>query len=134
MATKSVDKIFDLFQTFQKSLDSQPPMATMREEISMMNFKIKPVQGDISFLDFNNQQLIEVLWRLGKLDDFFQKEFKKLAINQQTIFLNFFQNLHGDLQRKLNQLNLKSNKNLVSSTPFLEMEIIKERQETKKTN
>lgn len=134
MTKKTTDKIFDLFQTFQKSLDNQPPVAAMREEISMMNFKIKPVQGDISFLDFNNQQLIEVLWKLGKLDDFFQKEFKKLAVDQQTVFLNFFQNLHGDLQKKLNQLNLKSNKNTMSSIPFLEMEIIKERQETKKTN
>lgn len=134
MAKKSVDKIFDLFQTFQKSLDNQPPAAAMREEILMMNFKIKPVQGDISFLNFNNQRLIEVLWSLGKLDDFFQKEFKKLAVNQRPVFLNFFQNLHSDLQRKLNQLNLKTSKIPVSSTPFLEMEIIKERQETKKTN
>jgi hypothetical protein len=134
MAKKKTEEIFELFQYFQKSLENQPPVEAMREEIRMMNFKIKPLHGDVSFLDFNNNQLIEVLWRLGKLDDFFQKEFGRLRPKQQEIFLGFFHNLHNNLQKKLNQLNLKTKKPTAFDAPILEMEIIKEKLDKRKPN
>ena len=134
MKTKTIDKILELFQTFQKNLEVRPSLETMYEEVRMMRFKIKPIQGDVGLLNLNNQQLIEVLWQLGKLEEFFQKQFNKLTPAQKEVFFNFFSEMHNKFQNKLNQLNLKSGKNLPTTASFFEMEIIKERQETKKPN
>ena len=47
----------------------------MFEEVRMMKFKIKPIQGDVSAFNLKNERFIESLWSLGKLDEFFHKEF-----------------------------------------------------------
>ncbi len=132
MRKKTIDKILELFTGFRKNLEIKPPINVMYEEVRMMKFKIKPLQGDVTLLDLNNQGLIETLWQLGKLDEFFHKEFKKLTPSQQEIFFNFFNDMHAKLQHNLNHINLKAGKIPPPSSIF-EMEIIKERN-TKKFN
>ncbi|MDH7476022.1 MAG: hypothetical protein QHH09_00945 [Microgenomates group bacterium] len=134
MAQKTKEEILSLLKNFQKNiLDKKPSLKQMYEEIRMMNFKIKPLQGDISILDLNNRRFIETLWRLGKLDEFFYNKVKKLKKADQKILFNYFDSLHFKLQEKLNQLNFKQAK-LKETSPVIEMEIIKEHYQRKKLN
>lgn len=96
----------------------------MMDEIRMMHFKIRPVQGDVSLLNLREEKLIETLWNLGKLDEFYQKHNDNLTPNQKGVFFNFFDELYHKFQNRLNKLNLRSRVQEIPST--IEMEIFKD--------
>lgn len=133
MSKKNHD-IVDVIALLQdKILNHKPSMETMWAEVCMMKFKIRPVMGDISSLNFHNNNLIELMWSLGKLDDFFHQEYKKLSNSQKDIFFKIFEDLHEQFQSELNALNL--NRNVADSVnPSLEMEIFKEHTPKSKIN
>ena len=88
-----------------------------------MSFKIRPVAGDISLLNFKNQQLIEVLWGLGKIDDFFRKEFRRLRIHEKKTFFKLVGQMRGKLETQLNKINFRKP---IETPQAIEMEIVKE--------
>jgi hypothetical protein len=133
MHKKRATDILNLLKNFQKYLEQHPATDKMYEEVRMMNFKIRPLQGDVSFLNLNDQRLIEVLWQLGKLDEFFQKEFTGLPTKQKEVFFQYFESLHNRLQGQLNHLNLKDGAKIKGNS-FFEMEIVKEGSGSKKVN
>lgn len=97
----------------------------MVEDVQMMNFKVRPLQGDIAVLNLKNQQLLEVLWSLGKLEELFHKEVSQVPADQKESFFTMFDNLQHKFERELNTLSLK-NERIVKTSAILEMEIIKE--------
>ncbi len=98
----------------------------MYEEIQMMKFKVRPIQGDLSAVNLNNEKFITTLWSLGKLDEFFQKEFYQLGGKNKDLFKKVFDSIYERYQNDLNRVSL-----LWERTPakenFLEVEIYKER-------
>lgn len=125
MRKKTNKNIIDLIENFKKFLDRKPPFEKMYEEIQMMKFKIRPIQGDLSRVNLNNKEFISTLWSLGKLDEFFQKEFYKLTGKNKEIFLKIFNNVYEKYQTELNRINLHIEKT-INSSGFLEVEIFKE--------
>lgn len=119
--------VIDIVKGFQKRvLDKKPPLGQMFEEVQMMNFKIRPLQGDISILNLKNNHFIEILWSLGKLDEFFQDHYRKIYGRKRELFLRLFDEIHEKFQKELNALNLKPEK-VIESSQMFEMEIFKER-------
>lgn len=125
MRKKTNKNIIDLIKTLQKFLDKKLPFEKMYEEVQMMKFKIRPIQGDLSRIDLNNKEFIRTLWSLGKLDEFFQKEFYKLTGKNKEFFLKIFENIYEKYQIKLNKINLHIEKTS-NNSGFLEIEIFKE--------
>lgn len=122
-----------LVDTLQKELvERRPTLRKMYDEVRMMKFVIRPVQGDITRVDFNDSHLIETLWSLGKLDEFFHKRLKTIPFGQRESFMKLFDTLHQQFQGQLNKLNLRPEKQ--TSSPILEMEIFKKRTLPKKSN
>ena len=115
--------VFKLVAQLQKILTQRPPEDQMLKEVQMMRFKIRPVYGDLSLLDFKNLQLVEVLWGLGKIEDFFYKEAKKLAGRDQKTFFKLIDQIRDRLENQLHKINFKSP---VVSPQMIEMEIFKE--------
>ena len=108
---KNKQDILNILSHFQSKIKNEPPVDKMYQEVQMMNFKIKPVQGDVSIINFNNKQLIGVLWRLGKLDEFFHQEFNQLSPQQKKILIDFFPDLTPyDFLLKIEKLFLDKNK------------------------
>lgn len=97
----------------------------MVEEVQMMNFKVRPLQGDIAVLNLKNRQLLEVLWSLGKLEEIFHKEISRVPADQKESFFTMFDNLQNKLEGELNKLSLK-NERIAKTSAMFEMEIIKE--------
>lgn len=126
--------ILSLINNIQKIISTKPNTNQMFEEVRMMKFKIKPIQGDVSAFNLKNEKFIESLWSLGKLDEFFHKEFPHLSKKEQEIFLRFFDNLYFKYQQQLNQINLQPAKMTVTKTGLLELEIFKEGKLRKKVN
>lgn len=134
MKKNNKSDVLSLLEMFQrKVLLHKPPVKEMLSEIQMMRFKVKPRQGDLASVDFGNSDLIEILWSLGKLDEFFQKEYTRLDADDQEAFFGYFDAMQKKLQEDLNRLNLKQE---TGSTRLstLEIEIFKERSRKRKTN
>ena len=121
----TVDLLLVLADFQRNILGRKPSLETMMDEVRMMHFKIRPLQGDVSLLDLRENKLIETLWNLGKLDEFYQKHNNKLTSDQKNIFFNFFDEVYHKFQNQLNRLNLRSSAQAeIPST--IEMEIFKD--------
>ena len=132
---KKIDRdIISLFGNIQKVISSKPKTNQMFEDVQMMKFKIKPLQGDVSAYNLKNEKFIESLWSLGKLDEFFHKEFPRLSKKEQEFFLKFFDTLYSKYQQQLSQINLQPTRGMTSKSGLLELEIYKERRLSKKSN
>ena len=133
MTNRDQKDVVDIFSQFKKTLEAKPSVVEMYEEVRMMKFKIKPLAGDISLLQFDNANLIETLWSLGKLDEMFQKEFKQLAKNEKEVFFRLFDELYLKFQDQLNKVKINPLKK-PNFPQFVEMEIFKEIPAKKKAN
>jgi hypothetical protein len=126
MKRKKKMDVFEIIQQFQTAiLSKKPSQKEMLQQVRMMKYKIRPVNGDISFLNFKNTQFIEALWSLGKLDDFFQEHFEKLPVKQQEVFFRLVDNMKYEFQNELNNAHIKPE--LPAEQLMFEMEIYKER-------
>ena len=124
--------MLEIVTSFQvNTLNNKPPDDEMYEEVRMMKFKIKPVVGDIALLDLQNHRFIEILWSLGKLDEFFQKYYSRVKKSEQDMFFKLLDNLYQKYQTDLNSLDLKQEIAPKAINGF-EMEIFKDK--GKKTN
>ncbi len=115
-----------MISNFQKFLDNKPPLPIMYAEIQMMKFKVRPIQGDLSAVNLKNEQFITTLWSLGKLDEFFQKEFYRLDIRYQELFKKVFDSIYQRYQNELNRISLQWEKRPAKES-FLEVEIFKDK-------
>ncbi|MFN4213075.1 MAG: hypothetical protein ACK4FL_03915 [Microgenomates group bacterium] len=130
MRRKNTSKIFELINDFKNILFKKPPLSQMFEEVKMMRFKIHPLSGDINAFNLNNTKLIEILWSLGKLDEFFHHKFKKISTKDKQIFIQTFNKIFWQLQEQLKNVNLKANE-FPSDSPLLELEVYKEQKNQK---
>lgn len=134
MSKKTSKDVISLFGNIQKVISSKPNIDQMFEEVRMMKFKVKPIQGDLMAFNLKNENFIESLWSLGKLDEFFYKEVPSLSKKEKEFFMKIFDSLYFKYQQQLNQSNLQQRKVNLSKTGLLELEVFKERKLKKKVN
>lgn len=130
---KKTDLLEEIVNFQNELLKNKPTDQIMFEQVRMMRYKIRPLQGDISILDLKNKEFIEILWNLGKLDEFFNKRKNFLNSRQREIFYSFFEGIYAKLQHQLNHLDLKFDQNDNSSS-IIEMEIVREISRKRKLN
>lgn len=134
MRKKTSKDVISLFGNIQKVISSKPNIDQMFEDVRMMKFKVKPIQGDLMAFNLKNENFIESLWSLGKLDEFFYKEVPSLSKKEKEFFMKIFDSLYFKYQQQLNQSNLQQRKVNLSKTGLLELEVFKERKLKKKVN
>jgi len=134
MTNKNKSDILGVLEDFKKLITHKPSVIKMVEEVRMMRFKVRPLRGDIASFNATNTELIETLWSLGKLDEFFQKEMQKNATQgQREILFRIFDELNQNFQDKLNLLRPIQRPTKGKGT-VLELEILKEPSSQKKVN
>ena len=132
---KKINKdIISLFGNIQRVISSRPAVDQMYAEVQMMKFKIKPIQGDLMSFNLKNEQFIESLWSLGKLDEFFFREVPTLSKKEKEVFMRIFDSLYFKYQQQLNEANLQQRKVTLTKAGLLELEIFKEGKLKKKVN
>jgi hypothetical protein len=125
MTNKNRIDIIDSLNQIKKILFAQPDYQKMRDEIRMMGFKVKPLVGNVAEVNLQDLRLMEIIWRLGKLEEFFIRDFDKIPVKQQQSFLRIFEMVKKHLQDSLTRLDIRQN-NPQNFSPWVEMEIIKE--------
>ncbi|NTU74104.1 hypothetical protein HGB07_08240 [Candidatus Roizmanbacteria bacterium] len=130
MSKKITEDALQIFSEFQeKVLKSKPTISEMTSEIRMMQFKIRPLQGNISLLNLKNRKFIEIVWSLGKMDEFFLSHMPKVRVKERQMFIKIFDNLYNKFQNDLNKISFRGHS---SNSGVFELEIYRER--TKKFN
>ncbi len=125
-ATKKIDA-YDAIQQFQReTLGNKPTVDQMVYEVRLMNFKIRPVAGNISIVNFRNADLIDALWSLGKLDEFFRQKIKNISAKDQAAFMRLVNEIRWNYQEKLNSVRLIHSDPSFDEIPAFEAEIFKE--------
>lgn len=123
MKKKDKGSLFSLTQDLKNILEVKPDKNQMIKEIEMMKLKIKPVFGNINAIDFKNEQFLETLWRLGKLDEFFSANLKKVNQKERTVLIEIGLQIKKKLESQLSLLEVRSR----SFFPqLIEMEIFRE--------
>lgn len=132
----STTDMMGLFKSFKQDiLDKKPTHEQMMREVYMMKFKIRPLQGDVSKLNFSNVTFVETIWQLGKMDDFIEKHLRTLDKKQEYAFFHYFNGMYKQLQDTLNSLHFGGQKgDMFVKRDFIEMEIFKERKNKKLRN
>lgn len=134
MRQKNNSDLIEDIVNFQRDLTkNKPSHDIMYEQVRMMRYKIRPLQGDISLLNFKDKKFIEILWNLGKLDEFFDKKKNVLNKRQKEIFFGFLDKIYDKLQHQLNHLDLKYSESDEKHS-IIEMEILRELGKTRKLN
>jgi hypothetical protein len=130
MKNKYQADVLKIFDDFQKMIQKRRSYQEMMDEVRMMKFKIRPMQGDILLFNLKDERLIEVLWGLGKLDQLFQNTYHRLSSKDKNIFFRIFDGMHQKLQAELGRINLRKDR-LIQTPPVVEMEIYKEQKQKK---
>lgn len=118
--------IFAVLVEFEEQvLQSKPVLARMKEEVRMMDFKIRPVQGDISNLDLTSTKFIEALWCMGKLDELYQNIGDEYSERDRELFGQFATNLQNTYMRELQHV-MVSNTQEDAPAAQIEIEIYRE--------
>lgn len=103
MKTGNKTDLYERIKLFQqRTFSNKPSRDEMISEVRMMNFKVRPVYGNITKLDFNNNDFLNALWSLGKLDEFFKEEFPNVEDEDREIFFQLVDDMRVSLQKKLN--------------------------------
>lgn len=134
MRKKTSKDVLHLVNSFQTFIKNRPTVGQMYLEIQMMKFKIRPIRGDMSLVDLKNEKFIETIWSLGKLDEFFQKEYGGLSRKNKEVFTQIFDDLYHKYQDELNKINIYKGRKITPQNQSLEIEIFKENQASKKIN
>ncbi|MDA1316626.1 MAG: hypothetical protein O3B87_01225 [bacterium] len=127
MNNPSEGDLYERIHLFQQEiLTKRPARQDMYHEVRMMNFKVRPVVGDISQLDFGNTEFIDALWSIGKLDEFFRIEIERISKDEKKVFFDLVDEMRKNFQLQLNKANITSPKIGEEKRSVFEVEIIKE--------
>ncbi len=130
---KRLDIASLLSQYQQAVVLNKPTLAIMLDEIKMMNFKIRPLSGDVSLIRAMDSKLIEMVWNLGKLDQLYREKHQLLKLRDRELFLKFFESMHEKFQKELGLVQLTVPEE-VESSHALEMEVFRDTPRRKKSN
>ncbi len=130
---KRLDIASLLSQYQQAVVLNKPTLAIMLDEIKMMNFKIRPLSGDVSLIRAMDSKLIEMVWNLGKLDQLYREKQQYLKLKDRELFMRFFESMHEKFQKELGLVQLTVPEQ-VESAHALEMEVFRDAPRRKKSN
>lgn len=133
---KNVKKedVLTILREYQKTIfTNKPSVEKMMDEIRMMNFRVRPINGDISAINGMDIKLIEMIWNLGKLDELYRGKERLLNQKDRKLFVKFFQSIHERFQKELGYLKLVRTEDEDNST-ILEMEVFREIPRKRKIN
>lgn len=115
---KKGDLVELLKRFYNEVLAKKPSFEKMREEAKAMGIKLRPVVGNLfDFALQKNDKLVEIVWTIGKLDEFLNnlRSVQKKDVDQ---FLELFNDLY--MEKMIEELYLEIDKDF-----GLELEIYK---------
>jgi len=99
---KKKQDVFSRLAAFAKAIKTnKPSQQDMMDEVRLMHFRVRPMQGDLGSVDLSDTRFIEALWSLGKLDELYQSEICDYPKKQRDIFFEYMSSMHANYARML---------------------------------
>jgi len=127
MKSKNKKDLIEEVVFFKKNILSKKiSVREMLKELSYMQFKIRPLHGDISRVNFANPQFVSSLWSLGKLEEFAFSKIKSLKSDEVEIFFKLMDEIRIGLEAKMGEAPIIKPFFKNSRKARFEIEIIKD--------
>jgi hypothetical protein len=124
--TKKGDPFTFVMLSLKEILEKKPPLAKMKEEVDLMGFSIRPIEGDPQIIkNIDDRQFIETLWTIGKIDLLLEKKFHRLTEVQKKIVLDTLTQLQEKLILKAKIKPELANQSDQEAPPHLMLEIFR---------
>lgn len=127
------NKVLELIRKITLEVENaRPSRERMIEDVKMMNFKIRPLMGDIFQLTKKEVGFLESLWKIGKTEEIVVRGINELNNREKEIFLRYLENFQKQRERRISsiikQLPEEGSKNI----NVLELEVFKEKKKYKR--
>lgn len=73
----------------------------------MNALKIRPYAGDVFHLNMSNEQFIEALWSIVKLEEYMFQSEKQLSRRQAYIFFQMMRQVKDSFQEQINRIDMR---------------------------
>lgn len=125
---KKRETFFKILLELKNILNKKPPLEKMKEEVRLMGFHIRPLDGSPAIINkVKNDKFIEVLWTLGKIDILMEKNFHRLTLEQKKLILQLIEKFKNELDLTLSVEEVPSFKKYddENTSPYLMLEIFR---------
>jgi len=111
LMTKTNRKKFDAFDAVAQLnlsiLKQKPSVSQMKRDIQMNRLRIKPHMGDVFSLNMGNDQFIEALWSIIKIDEYIENTVDKLPRKEIDMFYQMSSYFRQQFQDTLNRIDMR---------------------------
>lgn len=111
LMTKTNRKKFDAFDAVAQLnlsiLKQKPSVSQMKRDIQMNRLRIKPHMGDVFSLNMGNDQFIEALWSIIKIDEYIENTVDKLPRKEVDMFYQMSSYFRQQFQDTLNRIDMR---------------------------
>lgn len=84
-------------EVLSKVRNKKPSIEEMMREVKMMNFKIRPLHGDIFALASGSSSFLESLWRIGKIEEVVTRAMAELDGRERRLFFDYLEELENQI-------------------------------------
>lgn len=125
--------LLDLVKKITQEVEkSNPSIEQMIEEIKMMQFKIRPIAGDIFQLLSQKHAFLTWLWRIGKVDEIVSRYLKNLTPKEREIVFDYLNRWYEEYEKKMASSFLSFQEKPDPSFMVLELEVFRRKIYSKK--
>ncbi len=111
LMTKTNRRKFDAFDAVAQLnlsiLKQKPTISQMKRDIQMNRLRIKPHMGDVFSLNMSNDQFIEALWSIIKIDEYIENTVDKLPRKEIDMFYQMSSYFRQQFQDTLNRIDMR---------------------------
>ena len=111
LMTKTNRRKFDAFDAVAQLnlsiLKQKPTISQMKRDIQMNRLRIKPHMGDVFSLNMSNDQFIEALWSIIKIDEYIENTVDKLTRKEIDMFYQMSSYFRQQFQDTLNRIDMR---------------------------
>ena len=101
-----------------------PSRKRMIQDVQMMHYKIRPVLGDITSIKKVGAEFLEVLWKIGKIDEVIRLHIDSIPEDEQDMLLDYFATREEDM--RITMRNTVTLQDAPENDSVLKLEIFKE--------
>ena len=103
-----------------------PSREQMLSDIKQMNYRIRPVGGDIFILAAKHNHLLKSLWKLSKIEEVVIRAADTLDEGQRSIFFGYIDSFENRMQRYILESMEKLSKTEQLSLKTMTLEVSRE--------
>ncbi len=132
--TKKNSALFFIKEVMTEVTTIKPSAQEMLRDIKMMDFKVRPVSGDLFALAMKQTGLLEQLWRIGKIEEIVRRAIMSLNSHERGLFFNYIDTLEKQMHEETSKEMQRIQRHDGKDHQMVTLEIFKEAKRQKKAN